>query len=126
MNTMFIRIKKINFDHNNLSKRCLELLADGVIYSNSLTVLSLNHNNMDNDHAKSIADILKFSTLKMLFIAWNKIRSSGGEIIFNAMADNQYMQVFDISFNSLAANSMANYGNSRVNSDLESAEKSNA
>lgn len=69
---------------------------------------------MDNEHAACIADIIKFSTLKMLFIAWNKIRSKGGVMIFNALKDNNYIQVFDASFNSLAANSIQNYGNIAV------------
>ena len=95
-------------------------MTDGIIYNNSLTVLNLNHNNMENEHAPSIADIIKFSTIKMLFIAWNKFRSKGGKVIFNALAENHYIQILDASFNSLASNSINNYGNvSSNNLELE-------
>ena len=70
---------------------------------------------MDNEHAASIADIIKFSTIKMLFIAWNKFRSKDGKVIFNALAENHYIQVFDASFNSLSSNSINNYGNVSAN-----------
>jgi len=70
-------------------------------------VLNLNHNNLQNEHAYVLADMLKDSSLKMLFIAWNKIRDKGAMKIFEALAENTTLQVFDGSFNSFSSNSIS-------------------
>ena len=113
----FYKLKALNLDNNNISKRGLETLWDGIIYNNSLWTLSLNHNNLNNEHAAVIADMIQNSRIKMLYIAWNKIRDRGGVLIFNALTINQTIQIFDISFNSLNSGSIHNYGN--INSDLK-------
>lgn len=115
--SIFFQLKSLNLDNNNISKSGLETLWEGIMYNNWLSILSLNHNNFHNDHAAIIADLITNSRLKMLFLAWNKIRDKGGVLIFNALAANQTIQIFDISFNSLNSSSVHNYGN--ISSDVK-------
>lgn len=117
INSTFYKLKKATFDHNNIIPRGLEALCDGIVYSNSLTVLNLNHNNLENEHAIVLADFLKDSSLRMLFIAWNKIRDKGAVSLFNSMKDNQFLQVFDGSFNSFSSTSLKSYGNVNLHND---------
>lgn len=48
--------------------------------------------------------MIRSSTVKMLFIAWNKIRDKGGVLLFEALATNVHIKVFDGSFNSFNSN----------------------
>lgn len=111
LKSTFFRLKKLTLDHNNFSKKCFEVLCEGVAYSTSLTILHLNHNNLENDHAISIANMIRDSSLRMLYIAWNKIRDKGATLIFNELAKNKFIQVFDGSFNSFSSGAKQNYGN---------------
>jgi Ran GTPase-activating protein (RanGAP) involved in mRNA processing and transport len=117
-NINFFRLKKLSLDHCNISKRSLQGLCDGLVYSTSLTVLNLNHSNLGNEHAVIIADMLQDSTLRMLYIAWNKIRDKGATALFNSLATNHYLQIFDGSFNSFSSTSSYNYGNLSKMSDI--------
>ena len=42
------------------------------------------------------------AALVVLFLHWNKIRTQG-RLIFNALVENQYLQILDISFNTIAS-----------------------
>lgn len=54
----------------------------------------------------------------MLYIAWNKIRDKGATAIFNSLATNHCLQIFDGSFNSFSSTSSYNYGNMSKMSDI--------
>ncbi|CAI2364501.1 unnamed protein product [Moneuplotes crassus] len=116
MSSKFFRLKKLSLDHNNISKSSFKALCDGIAYSTSLKTLNLNHNNFQNEHACILAEVLQDCALKMLFIAWNKIRDKGAVAIFNALRNNHSLQILDASFNSLSSSMKRGYGNISHNS----------
>jgi NLR family CARD domain-containing protein 3 len=112
-NSIFFRLTKLTLDHNNISLKSLEALWEGLAYSTSLKILNLNHNNLENEHAFVLADLLRDSSLKMLFIAWNRIRDKGAERIFQQLENNLFLQVFDGSFNSFSSGIISNNRNTK-------------
>lgn len=40
-------------------------------------------------------------SLTVLFLHWNKIQAKGAEYLFKALEKNDYLQVLDISFNTV-------------------------
>lgn len=63
--------------------------------------MDLSHNLIDDYGCESISDIVTYCRrLRALFIGWNKIREKGAVSIFNSLAKNDTIDIFDGSFNS--------------------------
>jgi hypothetical protein len=45
--------------------------------------------------------IYRKNNIHEIYLHWNRITSKGSELIFNQLQDNQYVKVFDISWNNI-------------------------
>lgn len=78
-------------------------------FVNYLHTLNLSENKISNKGAEYISEMLKYNiSIKQLFLHWNLIKPNGGKLLFQALAINQYVISFDISFNTLGCHQDAN------------------
>ena len=67
-----------------------------------LRVLNLSSNNLTDMSAAKIKRVILYnSSLLEIYLHWNNIKSEGGAEVLSALAENSYLRVVDLSYNSL-------------------------
>lgn len=95
-------LKALSIEGNETGDAPLEKLSGALEYNMKLTYLNLSKCLITDIGAKYIAKFLPENTsLRGLFLHWNKIQGEGGMAIANGLKDNKGIQIFDISFNSI-------------------------
>ena len=81
---------------------CIQI-CERLDQSGTLKVLNLSKNGLTCKSAASICKVIySTETLVSLFIRYNQILSKGGNMLAQHLQDNTTVQIFDISFNSIA------------------------
>eukprot|EP00347_Sterkiella_histriomuscorum_P000204 403376781 len=104
-------LKELDLSQNpKLQTKSYQILKNLITKDiNKLLTLKLDKNNISDlvcqqICAHSISKMVTLnSSLKVLFIRWNRIRYKGGEILAKGLAQNKSIQIFDASFNAFGS-----------------------
>ncbi len=109
---LYIREKNCELTDLNLEANCLgnylssmviETISDRLAHKFNL--LNLGQNNINDQCADLIADLLeKSSRLQVLILYWNLIKNYGGSLIINKSKFHPNLKVLDLSWNRLGSN----------------------
>lgn len=79
----------------------MRFICEGLISNHFLKRLNLSRNYLTNLSGEPLKSVLKNSYLSELYLHWNQIKAAGGTKIFQGLMDNDFVQVLDLSWNSL-------------------------
>jgi Ran GTPase-activating protein (RanGAP) involved in mRNA processing and transport len=80
----------------------LALIAPQIIVCYTLSVLNFSKNQISDKGVKPICDIIdECVNIKGLFLHYNNILVKGGIKLAESIRNNQFLEVFDISYNSI-------------------------
>ena len=96
-------MERIEIEDNRVGDSIIIDFVDQLIDGGKIVYFNASKNNITDTGAKSIANLIKYcSKLRLLFLHYNKIMGIGGLEIAKAIEGSNSIQVFDISFNSIA------------------------
>jgi len=81
-------LKIVNLSNTNISSEVLRKLFVGLSVSKKITILDLSNNQIDDDGAESIANIVRNNSkrMKALSLHFNNLTDAGGEILTSSMS----------------------------------------
>jgi len=104
VNDPICRLEVLDFEANKMGDSIVMLLCSWLKDSPYIKVLNLSKNEITDKAVPSICTVLDQCTdLKGLYLHYNRILSSGGNMLAQSLRTNKFLEVFDISFNSIGA-----------------------
>ncbi|KAL4456118.1 hypothetical protein ABPG74_014079 [Tetrahymena malaccensis] len=95
------QLEVLNLEDNKLGDYAIIILLKGIMQNKSLKILNLSKNYITDKVCTDLKNILEQNELYELYLHWNLIKAQGGQMIFEGMKSNEYLKVFDISYNTL-------------------------
>ena len=104
VNDSTCRLEVLDFEANKMGDSIAILLCSWMKESPFIKVLNLSKNEITDKGVPSMCTVLEQCTdLKGLFLHYNRILSLGGNMLAQSLQTNKFLEVFDISFNSIGA-----------------------
>lgn len=101
------KLEVLILDSNMINDEQIGLLIEGLLETGNphLRVLSLASNLITDASMNIVSELLTLSISKLreLRLNWNKITAKGGLILADAIADNKYLKVLNLSWNNLGS-----------------------
>jgi len=95
-------LKKLNLEGNNIGDETLIYLVDKAIRGFRMEFLNVSRCAISDFGARSLAKLVfECTSLRVLFMAYNRVMGRGGAEIARALKVNSVLEVLDISYNSV-------------------------
>jgi hypothetical protein len=100
-----LQLMTLDLSGNNIDDDGAKMIANALIYNNSLKTLYMSSNNIANDGAKAMADALKGNhSLESLILGSNNVCDDGAKAIAGALKVNHSLKRLDLRDNKIDDN----------------------
>ena len=109
----FQRLAYLNIEGNNAGDSAIDMICLAAGGCNNLHTINMSRNCITDTGAEGIAYLIRQTqSVRAFYMAWNRVRETGGAEIGLALEYNTSLVVFDAGFNSFGARAVKQGSNS--------------